>query len=140
MYLLFFLTNVLGVDPALEDMRFSQAWDVISTPLWVPFQTDALPLRGRRVTAIRARCPSDFVYLLFIAPGFQTEFANALQVSLGLHGFHGCGYAAVDEGQVIISAVRIRTHTQTAHIYDIYYIRNRLPVIIKIPSGVNGLP
>ena len=33
--------------------------------------------------------------------------------SLGLHGFHGCGYAAVDEGQVIISAVHIRTHTQT---------------------------
>ncbi|MBU0544172.1 MAG: hypothetical protein KKH97_02385, partial [Proteobacteria bacterium] len=27
---------------------------------------------------------------------------------LGLHGFHGCGYAAVDEGQVIIPAVRIR--------------------------------
>jgi len=28
---------------------------------------------------------------------------------LGLHGFHGCGYAAVDEGQVIIPADRIRT-------------------------------
>ncbi|MBU1712560.1 MAG: hypothetical protein KKD47_05585, partial [Proteobacteria bacterium] len=41
--------------------------------------------------------------------------------SLGLHGFHGCGYAAVDEGQVIISAIRIRTHTQTERIYDIYY-------------------
>jgi hypothetical protein len=39
----------------------------------------------------------------------------------GLHGFHGCGYAAVDEGQVIISAVRIRTHAQTEHIYDIYH-------------------
>ena len=32
---------------------------------------------------------------------------------LGLHGFHGSGYAAVDEGQVIISVNRIRTHTQT---------------------------
>ncbi|MBU0543777.1 MAG: hypothetical protein KKH97_00330, partial [Proteobacteria bacterium] len=41
---------------------------------------------------------------------------------LGLYGFHGCGYAAVNEGQVIISAIRIRTHTQTEHIYDIYYI------------------
>jgi len=30
---------------------------------------------------------------------------------LGLPGFHGCGYAAVDEGQVIIPADRIRTHT-----------------------------
>ncbi|MBU0545355.1 MAG: hypothetical protein KKH97_08455, partial [Proteobacteria bacterium] len=45
---------------------------------------------------------------------------------LGLHGFHGCGYAAVDEGQVIIPAVRIRTHTQTEHIYDIYYRPQRL--------------
>jgi len=26
----------------------------------------------------------------------------------------------VDEGQVIISAVRIRTHAQTEHIYGIY--------------------
>lgn len=33
--------------------------------------------------------------------------------SLGLHGFHGCGYAAVDKGQVIIPVDRIRTHTQT---------------------------
>ena len=32
---------------------------------------------------------------------------------LGLPGFHGCGYAAVDEGHGIISAVRIRTHAQT---------------------------
>jgi hypothetical protein len=36
---------------------------------------------------------------------------------LGLPGFHGCGYAAPkhkrDEGHGIISAVRIRTHTQT---------------------------
>jgi len=40
---------------------------------------------------------------------------------LGLPGFHGCGYAAVDEGQIIVPADRIRTHTQTEHIYDIYY-------------------
>jgi len=43
--------------------------------------------------------------------------------SLGLPGFHGCGYAAVYEEQVIIPADRIRTHTQTEHIYDIYYNR-----------------
>jgi len=41
----------------------------------------------------------------------------------GLPGFHGCGYAAVDKGQVIIPVDRIRTHTQTEHIYDIYYKR-----------------
>jgi len=32
---------------------------------------------------------------------------------LGLPGFHGCGYAAVNKGHVIVSADRIRTHTQT---------------------------
>ncbi|MBU1713547.1 MAG: hypothetical protein KKD47_10655, partial [Proteobacteria bacterium] len=36
---------------------------------------------------------------------------------LGLLGFHGCGYAAVYEGHGIISAVRIRTHTQTIQRY-----------------------
>jgi hypothetical protein len=40
---------------------------------------------------------------------------------LGLPGFHGCGYAAIDEGQVIISADRIRTHTQTEYIFNNYY-------------------
>ena len=40
---------------------------------------------------------------------------------LGLHCFHGCEYGAVDEGHIYVSVVRIRTHTQTEHIYDIYY-------------------
>ena len=31
------------------------------------------------------------------------------------------GLWRIDEGQVIIYAVRIRTHTQTEHIYGIYY-------------------
>jgi len=41
--------------------------------------------------------------------------------TLGLPGFHGCGYAAVDEELVIITADRIRKHNQSEHIYDIYY-------------------
>jgi len=28
----------------------------------------------------------------------------------------------IDEGQIIVPADRIRTHTQTEHIYDFYYI------------------
>ncbi|MBU1713888.1 MAG: hypothetical protein KKD47_12425 [Proteobacteria bacterium] len=58
----------------------------------------------------------------------QADTINGFVIKalLGLHGFHGCGYAAVDEGQVIISVVRIRTHTQTAHIYDNYYIINEM--------------
>ncbi|MFO7665347.1 MAG: hypothetical protein R6V76_01860 [Desulfobacterales bacterium] len=44
---------------------------------------------------------------------------------MGLPGFHGCGYAAVDAGQVIIPADRIRTHNQTGSIYDFYYKETR---------------
>ncbi|MFO7666176.1 MAG: hypothetical protein R6V76_06125 [Desulfobacterales bacterium] len=40
---------------------------------------------------------------------------------LGLHCFHGCEYGAVDEGHIIVFVDRIRTHSQTEHIYDIYY-------------------
>ena len=41
--------------------------------------------------------------------------------TLGLHCFHGCEYGAVDEGHIIVSVDRIRTHTQTEYIYDNYY-------------------
>ena len=44
---------------------------------------------------------------------------------LGLHCFHGCEYGAVDEGHIIVSVDRIRTHTQTVYIYDNYYISMR---------------
>jgi len=44
--------------------------------------------------------------------------------TLGLPGFHGCGYAAVDEGYGIVSADQIRTHTQTEYIYENYYKNN----------------
>jgi len=30
----------------------------------------------------------------------------------------------IDEGHIIVSVDRIRTHTQTEHIYDIYYKEN----------------
>ena len=51
---------------------------------------------------------------------------------MGLPGFHGCVYAAVDEGHIIVPADRIRTHTQTEHIYDIYYKRRAVIVIFRI--------
>jgi len=57
---------------------------------------------------------------------------------LGLPGFHGCGYGAVDEGQVIIPEVRIRTHIQTEHIYDIYYRLFLIDYLIK-PSAAKNI-
>jgi len=48
----------------------------------------------------------------------QAEIINGFvgDCPLGLISFHGCGYAAVDEGHGIISAVRIRTYTQTEYL------------------------
>jgi len=53
----------------------------------------------------------------------QTDTINGFvrKILLGLHGFHGCGYAAVDEGQVVVPVDRIHTHTQAIRICDIYY-------------------
>lgn len=41
--------------------------------------------------------------------------------SSGAARIYGCGYAAIDEGQVIIPADRILARNQSEHDYDIYY-------------------
>jgi hypothetical protein len=41
----------------------------------------------------------------------------------------------IDEGQVIIPADRIRTHTQTEHIYDNYYIQKREQIVLYLSKS-----
>ena len=86
MYLLFFLTNVLGVDPALAGtmLLFPKLWDVISDPIMGAISDVTRSRFGRRrVYLLYGAVPFGLCFfVLFIAPGFQTEFANALQVSL----------------------------------------------------------
>jgi GPH family glycoside/pentoside/hexuronide:cation symporter len=86
MYLLFFLTNVLGVDPALAGtmLLFPKLWDVISDPIMGAISDVTRSRFGRRrVYLLYGAVPFGLCFfVLFIAPGYQTEFANALQVSL----------------------------------------------------------
>jgi len=86
MYLLFFLTNVLGVNPALAGtmLLFPKLWDVISDPIMGAISDITRSRFGRRrVYLLYGAVPFGLCFfVLFIAPGSQTEFANALQVSL----------------------------------------------------------
>ena len=86
MYLLFFMTNVLGINPALAGMMllFPKIWDVISDPVMGAI-TDVTRSRfgRRRPYLLYGAIPFGLAFfVLFIAPGHETEFANALQVSL----------------------------------------------------------
>src|SRR4030042_1770851 len=86
MYLLFFMTNVLGIAPALAGtmLLFPKLWDVISDPL-MGMLSDVTRSRfgRRRPYLLYGAVPFGVAFfVLFIAPGHQTEFANALQISL----------------------------------------------------------
>jgi len=86
MYLLFFLTNVVGVNPALAGIMllFPKLWDVISDPIMGVISDVTHSRFGRRrVYLLYGAVPFGIsFFILFLVPGFQTEFANALQVSL----------------------------------------------------------
>jgi GPH family glycoside/pentoside/hexuronide:cation symporter len=82
MYLLFFLTNVVGVDPALAGtmLLFPKLLDVILDPIMGAISDVTRSRFGRRrVYLLYGAVPFGLSFLaIFIAPGFQTEFANAL--------------------------------------------------------------
>ena len=86
MYLLFFLTNVLGVNPALAGtmLLIPKLWDVIIDPIMGAISDVTRSRFGRRrVYLLYGAVPFGLsFFVLFIAPGFQTEFAKALQVSI----------------------------------------------------------
>ncbi len=86
MYLLFFMTNVVGINPALAGMMllFPKLWDVISDPIMGVISDVTRSRFGRRrVYLLYGALPFGLsFFILFLAPGFQMEFANALQTSL----------------------------------------------------------
>jgi GPH family glycoside/pentoside/hexuronide:cation symporter len=86
MYLLFFLTDVVGVDPALAGMMllFPKLWDVVSDPIMGAISDVTHSRYGRRRPyLLYGAVPFGITFfVLFIAPGYRTEFANALHVSI----------------------------------------------------------
>lgn len=86
MYLLFFMTNVVGIAPALAGtmLLFPKLWDVVSDPIMGAISDITHSRFGRRRPyLLYGAVPFGLAFfVLFIAPGHQTEFANALQISL----------------------------------------------------------
>jgi sugar (glycoside-pentoside-hexuronide) transporter len=86
MYLLFFLTNVVGVNPALAGtmLLFPKLLDVILDPIMGAISDVTHSRFGRRrVYLLYGSLPFGLsFFVLYLVPGFQTEFANALQISL----------------------------------------------------------
>jgi len=86
MYLLFFMTNVLGINPALAGtmLLWPKLWDVISDPMMGAISDVTRSRFGRRrVYLLYGAIPFGITFfLIFIAPSYATEFAKALQVSL----------------------------------------------------------
>ena len=86
MYLLYFLTNVVGVDPALAGMMllFPKLWDVVSDPIMGAISDVTHSRYGRRRPyLLYGAIPFGATFfILFIAPGYRTDFANALHISL----------------------------------------------------------
>jgi sugar (glycoside-pentoside-hexuronide) transporter len=97
MYLLYFLIKVVGVDPKLAGVMLliPKLWDVILDPI-VGGISDVTRSRfgRRRPYLLYGAIPYGLIFfILFIAPGWRTEFANALHVAIVF--FLGCTMFAV---------------------------------------------
>ena len=85
-YLLFYLTDVLGVDPALAGLAllFPKLWDVVSDPIMGGISDVTRSRLGRRRPyLIYSSIPFGLVFFfLFLTPQYATSLATALHVGL----------------------------------------------------------
>jgi sugar (glycoside-pentoside-hexuronide) transporter len=86
LFLLFFLTNILGVEPALAGLvlLFPKLWDVISDPIMGGISDVTRSRMGRRRPyLLAASIPFGIIFfLLFLTPHYNSELAKALYVGL----------------------------------------------------------
>lgn len=86
MFLLFFLTNILGVEPALAGLvlLLPKLWDVISDPIMGAISDITRSRWGRRRPyLLYASVPFGLIFFaLFIAPNTESEIATAAWVGL----------------------------------------------------------
>ena len=86
LFLLFFLTNILGIDPALAGLvlLFPKLWDVISDPIMGGISDITHSRMGRRRPyLLAAAIPFGLIFfLLFLTPHYNSELAKALYVGL----------------------------------------------------------
>jgi GPH family glycoside/pentoside/hexuronide:cation symporter len=86
MYLLFFLTDTLGVNPALAGtaLLFPKLWDVVSDPMmgWISDRTRSRFGRRRPYLLFGAVPFGVSFIVLFLAPGYESELLRAVHVAL----------------------------------------------------------
>ena len=85
-FLLYFLTDIVGVEPALAGMvlLLPKLWDVISDPIMGVISDRTRSRWGRRrIYLLYGALPLGFTFfLIFLAPGYESELARALHVGL----------------------------------------------------------
>ena len=86
LFLLFFLTNVMGVEPALAGLALliPKLWDVISDPIMGGISDVTRSRMGRRRPyLLAASIPFGIIFfILFAAPHYASGFSKALHVGL----------------------------------------------------------
>jgi len=86
MFLLFYLTNVLGIEPALAGLALlvPKLWDVISDPIMGAISDVTHSRWGRRRPyLLAASIPFGLVFcLLFVAPNTESDLATVVWVGL----------------------------------------------------------
>jgi GPH family glycoside/pentoside/hexuronide:cation symporter len=85
-FLLFFLTNVVGIEPALAGvvLLFPKLWDVVFDPFMGALSDMTRSRWGRRRPyLLYGALPFGITFfLMFLAPGYESGAANALHVGL----------------------------------------------------------
>jgi len=86
MFLLYYMTNVLKINPALAgtSLIFAKLWDVISDPIMGKISDSTISKHGRRRPFLLYRSvPFGIAFLiLFITPPFSAEMAKTIYVVL----------------------------------------------------------